>query len=364
MHSDINNENKDPSPFGQQGTPYFPIDGKLIALAPILGHDLTRQQLVVSLETLESDGPFEPSFLTYMVMVYNVLHFRWGKTGWWSHMKKFSNSNKNGLQVYRTLHAVLLGGHQVVSTGNAIIAKLQSFRYEGHHKNFNFNKYLDLYVEQHNQEADLQEYSVAPLAENLKTLWFHDGIKCNLLDAVKASINTNCANFTDFDSVKDTYVEFKHMLGPINDPKTHQITPVSCSGRRGGCHSCQPGCGQGQQTNDNCQKGLVPQAEVDKQTYITLRYYSKDEFEQLTPAAKQKLWQLKNPCKTPMTGLTRHDRERSTSVASTPTVFSDSAKCQVEEPIVKDNQPSKDLEWGRRRNGDHPPWAISPSPQQ
>ncbi len=72
-------------------------------------------------------------------------------------MKKFSKT-KNERQVYRTLHTLLLGGQRVVSTGSAIVTKLQSFRYEGDHKNFNFDKYLNLHIEQHNQHADLQEY--------------------------------------------------------------------------------------------------------------------------------------------------------------------------------------------------------------
>ncbi len=189
-NADIDNETKYPPMFGQQGTPYFSIDDEPTTWAPILHHDLTHQQLAASLETLASDGPFEPNFLTDMVLVYNVIHSCWGKSGWWSHVKKFSKS-KNGRQVYRTMHSVLLGGQQVVSTGSAIIAKFQSFRYKGERQNFNFDKYVNLHIEQHNQQADLQEYSVAPLAENLKTLWFQDGIKCNLLDAVKASINAN-----------------------------------------------------------------------------------------------------------------------------------------------------------------------------
>jgi hypothetical protein len=57
-----------------------------------------------------------------------------------------------------------------VLTGNTIVTKLQSFRYEGDRKNFNFDKYVNLHIEQHNQHADLHEYGVAPLAENLKTL--------------------------------------------------------------------------------------------------------------------------------------------------------------------------------------------------
>jgi hypothetical protein len=86
---------------------------------------------------------------------------------------------------------------------------------------------MNLHIEQHNQHADLQEYRVAPLADNLKTLWFQDGISDPSLNAVKASINTNRANFTDFDSVKDAHVEFKRTDNLTNDPTSKtQIPPI------------------------------------------------------------------------------------------------------------------------------------------
>ncbi len=137
---------------------------------------------------------------------------------------------------------------RVVSTGNAIVTKLQSFRYEGDRKNFNFDKYMNLHIEQHNQHADLQEYGDAPLAKNLKTLWFQDGIRDPSLNAVKASINANRANFTDFDSVKDAYVEFKCTDNLTNDPKIRQVVSVARGGRRGGNFPCRHDQGQGPQT--------------------------------------------------------------------------------------------------------------------
>jgi hypothetical protein len=231
--ADPDDETKDPSPFGQPGSPYVSIDDELCRRAPILRTDLTHLQLSASLETLETDVPFEPSFLTDMAMVYNIPHSCWGKLSWWHHVKNFSKT-KNGRQVYRTLHTLLLGGQQVVLTRNAICTKLQSFRYEGDRKNFNFDKYVNLHVEQHNHHADLQEYGVAPFAENLKTLCFQDGIRDPSLNAVKASINANRANFIDFDSVKDAYVEFKRTENPTNDPKTRQVASVARGGRGGG----------------------------------------------------------------------------------------------------------------------------------
>jgi hypothetical protein len=169
--ADMDDKTEDPPPFGQPGSPYVSINNELCRRAPILCTDLSNTQLSMSLETLESDRPFEPSFLANMVTVYNVLHACWGKPSWWSHVKKFSKT-KNGRHVYQTLHTILLGGQRVVLIGSTIVTKLQSFRYEGDRKNLNFDKYVNLHIEQHNQHADLQEYGVAPLAENLKTLWF------------------------------------------------------------------------------------------------------------------------------------------------------------------------------------------------
>ncbi len=253
--------------------------------------------------------------------------------------------------MYKTLHTLLLGEQHVVSTGSAIVTKLQSFRYEGDRKNFNFDKYVNLHIEQHKQHADLQEYGVAPLAENLKTLWFQDGIRDPSLNMVKASISANRANFTDFDSVKDAYVEFKCTENLTNDPRTRQVASVAHGGRGGRNFPRKHDQGQGPQTIDKCQKGLVPQSEVDKQTHIIDRHFSDAKFNQLIPAEKQKLWQLRNVGKKPGTGPTRHDRRRVVALTSTLSTSSGSlGKRQVEDPAVKSDQPAEDQGWGRNRN--------------
>ncbi len=122
---------------------------------------------------------------------------------------------------------------------------------------------------------------------------------------MKASINAKHANFTDFDSVKDPYVEFTCTQNPANDPRTSQVASVAHGVRGGGSCPCKQDRGQGPQTSDNRQKELVPQAEVDKQIHIVDRHYPDAEFDPLTPAEKQKLlWQLRNAGKTPGTGST------------------------------------------------------------
>ncbi len=233
-----------------------------------------------------------------MVSVFHILHACWGKSSWWSHVKKVKG--KNGRQVGQILHATLLGGDRITATSSAIVTKLQSFKYEGDQKNFNYDKYMTLHVEQHNQHSDLTEYGVKHLDESLKIHWFQDGIKCTTLDAVKAAITTNKEKYSKFDSVKDAYVDFKRTMTPTLDPRTQ---------RDGSGRSRQTGRGAGQRTGDSRKKGLVPQNEIDKQTHITIRDYSPDEYKRLTPAEKAKLWQLRNPNKTPGTGPTKRDHQ-------------------------------------------------------
>jgi hypothetical protein len=256
---------------------------------------------------------------------------------------------KNGRQVWRILHATLLGGDRITATGSAIVTKLQSFKYEGDRKNFNFDKYVTLHVEQNNQHSDLTEYGVKPLDESLKIHWFQGGIKCTTLDAVKAAITTNKEKYSKFDSVKDAYVDFKRTMTPTIDPQTRQVAAVG-TGRDGGGRSRQTGRGAGQRTGDSRKKGLVAQSEIDKQTHITDRDYSPDEYKRLTPAKKAKLWQLCNPNKTPGTGPTRRDRNSSVASTSTTTTSSTTGKRQAEDSADKDEKPTDDAGWGRNRD--------------
>ncbi len=112
----------------------------------------------------------------------------------------------------------------------------------------------------------------------------------------------------------------------------------------------------------SARKGLVPQAEVDKQTHIVDRHYSDAEFDQLTPAEKQKLWQLRNVGKTPGTRPTRHDHRRAVALTLTSSTSSGSlGKRQVEDPTVKSNQPKDDQKWGRNRDNPALGHQVCPS---
>ena len=121
----------------------------MVHCAPILRHDLTRDQLAQDDETLETRGPFETGFLADSAVVFNILHTVWGKSTWWTHCKTYEKT-KNGRQVFRTLHAQLLSGKRASTSGSAIITKIQTITYDRDRPRFNFDHYVQRHVEQHN----------------------------------------------------------------------------------------------------------------------------------------------------------------------------------------------------------------------
>ncbi len=177
---------------------------------------MSHEQLAASDETLKATGPFERAFLADSAKVFDILHTVWGKSSWWTHCKPFMKT-KNGRQAFKTLHAQLLGGHKAIASGAAILAQLQSLRYDGDRRNFTLDKYIQLHMEQHNLHADLIDYGVTPIPENLKILWFKEGITDKTFDAVKMSLIATPEKYETFQAVQEAYCNF-HRQQCATDP--------------------------------------------------------------------------------------------------------------------------------------------------
>ena len=340
---------EDPPPFGDTDSPYVTIDAELIARAPILRIDLTHGQLARPLDYLEEHGPFDPTFLQDSAKVYDILHTTWGTSQPWTHARSAAAKTKNGRKAFRVLHAHLLGGQQLVTSGSAIMTRLQSLAYDGDRRNFDFNKYVALHVAGHNDHNDLGEYGVEPLTESLKILWFQKGITDKSLDAVRASILAAPANYTTFTAVQEAYVNFKLTQKATEPPKARQVSSFR-AGRRSGTPR-RSGGGRGQGGGDR-KKNLISKAELDACTVVD-KDYPDEEYKRLTPVQKQKLWMLRNPDQTPGTGPTRH--RRGSSIASTSSTGTKrSADTSQEGDIAKD-----DVKWGRDRSGNRDNQAVA-----
>jgi hypothetical protein len=293
------------------------IDAELTARAAILRFDLTHAQLAQALDILEEKGPFTQTFIQDSAKVYDILHTVWGTSQSWTHARAAAGKTKNGRKAYRTLHAQLLGGQQLVASGSAIMTKLQSLRFDGERRGFPFDKYVALHVQGHVEHDDLQQYGVEPLTDALKILWFQNGITDRSLDAVRASINANPTNFMTFPAVQEAYLSFKLQQRQVEPSRGRQVASVRGGNQRTG------GRGRGRGGDDR-RKGVFSQKELDA-CKVENRDYSTEEYKKLTDLQRQKLYLLRNPGTVLGTGPTRQSRRGgrgrtdTASVASTNT---------------------------------------------
>ena len=335
----------DPPAFGQQDSPYLTIDAELTARAAILRPDMTHAQLARALDVLEEKGPFTQTFVQDSAKVYEILHTVWGTSQSWTHARAAAGKTKNGRKAYRTLHAQLLGGQQLVASGSAIMTKLQSLRFDGERRGFPFDKYVALHVQGHVEHDELQQYGVEPLTDALKTLWFQNGITDKSLDAVRASINANPTSFMTFSAVQEAYVSFKLQQKQTDPPRGRQVSSLGRGGRRSGGPR-GGGRGRGRGGGDRS-SGVFSEEELAACKVVN-RHYSKEEYNKLTPLQQQKLFTLRYPDKKLGSGPTRQPRgggkSDSASIASTNT----SAKRNHEDPEGGDDQDK--TTWGRNRD--------------
>jgi hypothetical protein len=224
---------EDPPPYGHLDSSYVSIDEELIAHAPILRHDTPHAQLAATDEVLEANGPFEKGFFQDSAKVFDILHTVWGKSSWWTDCKAFTKT-KNGRQAFRTLHAQLLGGLKAIASGAAILAQLQALKYEGDRRNFTFDKYVQLHMKQHNLRTDLTDYGIAPLSENLKILWFKEGITDKSFEVVKMNVIASPEKYATFQAVQEAHSTFHRQRCQTDAPRARQVSSVRGTSRRPG----------------------------------------------------------------------------------------------------------------------------------
>ena len=160
-----------------------------------------------------------------------------------------------------------MGGQQLVTSGAAIVTKLQSLRFHGKRRGFPFDEYVALHVQGHVEHDDLQQYDVEPLTNALKILWFQNGIVDKSIDAVRASINTAPPIFTTFTAVQEAYVRFKLQQRQTDPPRGRQVSSVRAGRCSGGSRNGDRGRGRG---GGDCSKAFSVQKNLPPARLLTV----------------------------------------------------------------------------------------------
>jgi hypothetical protein len=193
--------------FGATDWAYTSIDSELTSRAPILSADADSSD---DDEKLKANGPFNLTFITNVKKVWAILHAQYSASVAWQHVKKYSTM-QNGRQVWRTLQTFFFGGDRISTMHSDIILTLKTLYYSGDHKNYNFDTYCTVHVEQHNQLAALFEFGVQDLDEAMKIHYFEEGIKDDSFNSVQTTILVDRSKFPYFNSVMNLYSNFKRL---------------------------------------------------------------------------------------------------------------------------------------------------------
>jgi hypothetical protein len=351
-------DDDDPA-FRDEDSKYIFIDMEMIARAPILSDEVDTSNEDTS--DLEADGSFVPTFPVDSKKVWVILLACFGLSSARQYSKKYANQ-QNGRQAWCTLHDHFFGGDKVNTMVADVRLTLKALHYGGDWRNFTFDKYCTVHVDQHNHHAALAEYDVVPLEESMKIHYFEDGISDPLLATVKTTILVDHTRFENFDSVMRVYVNFKRAQKP--EAPAQQVCNVSAFQGHGGGRQGHGGRGRGGRGGSGGRlNGGTPQEEINKVTTVEAHYYSPDEYAKFTPAKKQKHFQLmhaakaaKSPAKTSSTSAMVSDLTTAVSAVSTAasaiselTVASTkraAADCEVTNDSNANDQPG----WGCNRD--------------
>ena len=307
----------DPMEFspGHPDSPYSTYDEEIIGRGMII-NEARSDWDTDNLDDYEQDGPFCQQFKIDTKKVWTVLHAVWGTTSAWTHVKRF-DKDQNGRKVYRALYAHFFGGSRATTMTTAIHTTLRNLTYTGDTKNYNFDKYVQNHVSQHNTAANLVEFGGTDLEESLKINYFMTGIKCGDLDTVKNGIVADPLKYNTFDAVKDHFIEYRRLLAASKPSPTRAVASVQRSnggngGNGGGGSGNSKPTGGKKKTGTTAarKKGLPSQDEIDKCTHIKNKYYPKEEYDKFTDAEKQKLWQLQHPKAIPGTDDTKTPKRK------------------------------------------------------
>ena len=190
----------------------------------------------------------------------------------WTYVKAFQRT-RDGRGAYLALKSHYLGDNYVDQMASAAEHKLANTFYNGERRNFSFEKYVRVHVEQHTILNGLKEYGYTGIDDRSKVRYLISGIKTDKFDSVKTQILSTPAMRSDFDKCVNLYTEFIQQLHTHN-PKSIGIAALTTGGKPG---------------NPKGGKDSVDWDSVKADMSVPDRYYTAEEYNKLSLAKRKGL---------------------------------------------------------------------------
>jgi len=125
----------------------------------------------------------------------------------WTYVKPFQRKH-DGRGAYRALWDHYLGPSNVDHLAAAAELKLETAKYTGEKKRYNFESYVRLHKDQHQILSDLTQHGYSGIDDRSKVRHLMAGIRVSALDTVKSRILSDSTLRSDFDQSVTLYQDF------------------------------------------------------------------------------------------------------------------------------------------------------------
>ena len=194
---------------------------ELIARAP---HFVAQAQAAANGQAQQPDRAHCQACKDDNVIVFNKLAAIFREKDCWAHMRHAART-RDGRTAHMSLKNHCLGAHNVDNMAMQAERQLQTSAYAGENRRWNFEKYVQTHVEQHQTLTDLTRHGYVGIDERSKVRYLMNGIKTTNLEAAKAQIMSSPTLRVDFDASVNLFQDFikqsKH-----NEPRQANISAV------------------------------------------------------------------------------------------------------------------------------------------
>jgi len=143
----------------------------------------------------------------------------------WTYVKPFQRKH-DGRGAYRALWDHYLGPSNVDHLAAAAELKLETAKYTGKKKRYNFESYVRLHKDQHQILSDLTQHGYSGIDERSKVRHLMAGIRVSALDTVKSRILSDaklCSNFDQSVTLYQDFIKQMKVTEPIMNISKVQI---------------------------------------------------------------------------------------------------------------------------------------------
>ena len=222
----------------------------------------SKQEELIARAPILTGNAFTPTYLADRARVWELLSEITRNEDCWSYVRP-AQRTRDGRMAFLGLRGHYLGTNNVDNMSTSAEHKLQNTAYHGEKRRWNFEKFVRIHVDQHQILNGLVQHGYSGIDERSKVRLLLNGIKTRSLDIVKTTIMADPTLRSDFDRCVNLFKDFIKQTGLSGEDNARE---ANVSAIRSG------------------DSGTKTQVEADMT--VEDRYYTKAEYDKLTPARK------------------------------------------------------------------------------